>query len=84
MAKLWFDDHNGNWREIAEVQDFNDVFKEIHKFIDKCNVGRPKDQQFKIYYTRIFEQNEKTKIDVGSWSEFFWTDLKYENGQDDS
>ena len=82
MAKLWFENHNENWREIADVIDFNDVFKEIHKFIDKCNVGRPVDKQFKIYYTRIYEENGMTKIDVGSWSEFFWTDLRYNENYD--
>lgn len=82
--KLWFESSNGNRREIAEVQNFNDVFKEIYKFIDKCNESRPKDKQFKVYYTRIYEEDELTKIDVGSWSEFFWTNLKYEGGNDDS
>ena len=45
--KLWFESSNGNRREIAEVQDFNDVFKEIYKFIDKCNESRPKDKQLR-------------------------------------
>ena len=84
MAKLWFQNNNGEERVIAEVNNFDDVYKEIDKFIDRCNEGRPENKQFKIYYTRIYEENGRTKLDVGSWSEFFYTDLEYEVQRNDS
>ena len=78
MATLWFQNSQGLEREIAKVNNFDEVFSEIDKFIEKCNTGRPIEKQFKRYYVRVYEEEGRTKLDVGSWSEFFYTDLKYE------
>ena len=70
MAKLWFSNSQGQERVIAEVHNFHEVFEQINSFLDAHN--------YKSYYTRIYEEDGRTKLDVGSWSEFFYTDLKME------
>lgn len=72
MAKLWFQNSEGNERIIAECKTWSEVSESIDKFIDKCNENKPKAHQFKSYYKRLWEENGRTKIDVGSWSEFFY------------
>lgn len=84
MGNLWFENSNGEERLIAAVDNFADVFDCIDKFIEQCNEHKPKDKQFKSYYTRIYEVGGRTKLDVGSHTEFFYTDLKYEGVKDDS
>ena len=72
MATLWFQNSQGQEREIMKVNNFNDVFTGISNFLA--------DHNYKNYYTRFWEENGRTAIDVGSWSEFFYTDLKYDGG----
>lgn len=74
MAKLWFQNRLGVEKIIADCDTWEDVSKCINLFIDQRNEGRPKDKQFKSYYMRIWEENGRTVIDVGSWSEFFFWD----------
>lgn len=69
MGKLWFQNSKGQKRVIAEVNDFNEVFSEIHKFLEKNN--------YKSYYTRFWEEDGMTKFDVGSHTEFFFWEGKY-------
>ena len=45
---------------------------EIDKFIADANDRWPNKKPFKRYYTRIYEEDEMIKIDVGSWTEFFY------------
>lgn len=78
MAKLWFQNSNGKRYLIAEVADYQQAFKEIHKFIDECNQKWPEKEPFQVYYIRSWHEDGYTKLDVGSWSEFFYTDLPYE------
>lgn len=78
MKNLWFQNSNGEERLIAAVETFTDVYDCIYAFVDQCNEGRPANKRFKIHYIRTWEENGRTKIDVGSWSEFFYTDLKRE------
>ena len=61
--KLIFENSNGEERVIAEVDNIDEAFDEIHKFCDE--------RDFKIYYTRQWRENNRTTFDVGSWSEFF-------------
>lgn len=61
--KLIFQNSRGKERVIAEPQSVEEVFKEINKFLNEHN--------FKSYYTRVWEENGRVKLDVGSWSEFF-------------
>ena len=69
MGKLWFQNSEGHERVIMEVKNFNDVFTGIRNFLS--------DHNYKSYYIRSWEENGRIKIDVGSWSEFFYTDLKW-------
>ena len=62
--KLYFQNSLGKERVIAEVENENEAFKEIHKFLDEHN--------YKSYYTRTWMRNKYEKVyDVGSHSEFF-------------
>lgn len=74
MAKLWFQNHLGIERAIADCDTWQDVNKYINLFIDQRNEGKPEDKKFKSYYMRTWEENGRTVIDVGSWSEFFYWD----------
>lgn len=76
MKSLWFENRFGDEKLIAQVNSWKDVFECINAFIDQCNENRPEDKKFKSYYTRTWEENGRTKIDVGSWNEFFYTDLE--------
>ena len=77
-GNLWFQNSRGMERLIAAVDNWDDVYKCIYQFIDQRNENKPENKQFKSYYIRTWQEDGRTKIDVGSWSEFFWTDLKYE------
>ena len=70
MASLWFQNSQGQERVLMEVNNFNDVFTGIRNFLDEHN--------YKNYYIRSWKENGRIKYDVGSWSEFFYTDLKDE------
>ena len=72
MAKLWFQNRMGEERWIADCDTLNDVSYCINKFIEQANVSRPEDMQFKSYYMRMWVEDGRTKIDVGSWNEFFF------------
>lgn len=50
-------------RVIAEVESAIEMFNEINKFCEELN--------YKIPYTRAWEDNGRMFFDVGSWSEFF-------------
>ena len=60
--KLIFQNSRGEERVIAEPTNREEISKEINKFID--------DHNFKSYYTRVWEENGRLKLDCGSWSEF--------------
>lgn len=68
--KLYFQNSQGKERVIAEVENEEEAFKEIHKFLDEHN--------FKSYYTRSWMANGRKKYDVGSYSEFFYLDMENE------
>ena len=63
--KLIFQNSRGEERVIAEPQNREEISKEINKFLD--------DHNFKSYYMNVCEDdNGRLRIDVGSWSEFFY------------
>ena len=62
--KLYFQNSRGVERLIAEASNREEVVKEINKFLY--------DHNYKSYYTRVWEENGRLMIDVGSWSEFFY------------
>ena len=93
MKNLWFRNRDGVERLIATVENWNDVHRCIKAFIDQCNENKKlrskeiygdkydesKVRLFESYYTRIWQQEDGRMIlDVGSWDEFFLTDLPYE------
>jgi hypothetical protein len=84
---LWFENSYGQEREIAQVNTWQGVYREIDKFITECNERNRADgaKEFKTYYTRIWQQEDgRWRIDVGSHSEFFITDVPYNVVGDDS
>ncbi len=84
--KLWFENSEGVERLIAEVNDWPGVWKAINNFIDSCNAAKPANvKPFKSYYSRIWKcEDGRSKIDVGSHTEFFYTDIDYTTMNDDS
>ena len=62
-VKLIFQNSRGEERVIAEPSNREEVNKEINKFLD--------DNNFKSYYTRVWEENGRLVFDVGSHTEFF-------------
>lgn len=92
MNNLWFENSEGKERLIAAVDNWDDIHKCINQFIEQCNHNKilqskeiygdrydeSKVQLFKSYYTRIWRQeDERWRIDVGSHTEFFITDVPY-------
>ena len=67
---LYFQDHYGDLREIAQVSGEAEAMKRIHAFCDERN--------FTIYYVRTWTApvngREMTIYDVGSHSEYFLVD----------
>ena len=74
---LWFENHLGIKRQIYDCETWEDVCRAINKFIEQKNEGKPEDKKFKSYYMRTWEEDGMTKIDVGSWNEFFYWEGKY-------
>lgn len=64
--KLYFKNSQDKERLIAECESFSEAHEWINAFLDEHN--------FKCYYMRSWEQDGRIKIDVGSWSEFFFID----------
>lgn len=62
--KLIFQNSRSEERVIAEPTNKEEVSKEINKFLDEHN--------FKSYYTRVWDENDRLKFDVGSHTEFFY------------
>ena len=61
--ELYFENSRGEERLIAECETVQDTEKEISKFL--------KDHNYKSYYSRIWGNDEKIMVDVGSYSDFF-------------
>ena len=61
--KLFFHNSKGEERVIAEPLNREEVDKEINKLLD--------DHNFKSYYTRVWEADNRLILDVGSHTEFF-------------
>ena len=62
--KIIFENSRHKEREIGTTVDMQEAYKIIDKFLDEHN--------FKSYYKRTWEENGRIKVDVGSWSEFFY------------
>jgi len=91
--KVWFQDANGNEQVIKNTaMTWEEVDEVINIFIRRCNVNKinqakrtygdqydeSKVPLFKRYYTRCWKMEDgRTKIDVGSHTEFFIWENKY-------
>lgn len=72
MAELFFEDHYGNMRKIADCRTSAEVSFAIDKFIKEANARKPKNAKpFVRHYTRYWEEDGMRIYDVGSHSEFF-------------
>ena len=70
MYKVIFENSRHEEREIGTAVDIECAYGVIDKFLD--------DHNFKSYYKRVWEENGRIKIDVGSWGEFFYVE-EYED-----
>lgn len=64
MYKVIFQNSRHEEREIGTAVDMEGAYGVIDKFLDEHN--------FKSYYKRVWEENGRIKVDVGSWSEFMY------------
>ena len=78
--KLWFENAYGKERIISnECNTWEEVHAAIEAFITECNRKWPNKTPFQWYYTRIWQQEDgRTRIDVGSHTEFFIWEGKYD------
>ena len=78
--KVVFENSYGERREIGRCKKQEEAMKIINNFLNEHN--------YKSYYCRMWvgcdEDGAYTKVDVGSWSEFFYiyTDEEEENEED--
>ena len=86
--KLWFENSYGKERIIKEPCDtWEDVNLAIDEFIADCNDKYPlnKKNPFVRYYTRVWQMPDgRTKLDVGSHTEFFIWEGKFKSVTMDS
>lgn len=62
--KVFFRNSYDEDREIGCTDNYENVNNIIQDFL--------KEKNYKSYYIRIWESDNKTWFDVGSYSEFFW------------
>ena len=76
--RLWFENSCGQERIIKNnARTWEEVNTAIDEFIARCNQTNMK--PFVRYYTRIWQQADgRTRIDVGSHTEFFIWEGKYD------
>lgn len=75
---LWFENSRGERRVICDCTTWEEVSRSIDEFIAQCNESKP-NHPFVRYYTRMWEEDGMTKIDVGSHTEFFYWEGKYDS-----
>lgn len=61
---VYFENSNGTKREIGRAPTEQAARKIVQDFLALHN--------YKSYYTREWKEEGELKIDVGSWSEFFY------------
>lgn len=91
--RLWFENSNGDERVIKNTAEtWADVHQAIQEFINRCNINKhneskrrygddydpSKVREFEWLYTRCWTQEDgRTRIDVGSHTEFFIWEGEY-------
>ena len=65
---IYFNDNYGRDRFVDTCNNSNEIIPKIKKFVKELN------KNYKIYYIRSWEEEGKTWYDVGSHSEFFFTE----------
>ncbi len=60
---MWFLPGDDPPRKLASDVKRDVAFRVMHEFLEERN--------YKSYYTRVWDTDEGTMFDVGSWSEFF-------------
>ena len=92
--RVWFENSCGEERVIKNTANtWIEVNDAINEFINRCNINKinaakrkygddfdaTKVPLFERYYTRVWTQKDgRTRIDVGSHTEFFIWEGKYE------
>lgn len=76
---LWFENAWGEERVLTDKCDtWEEVNIAIQDFLNDCMCKWPDKKPFEWYYTRVWEQGDgRTRIDIGSHSEFFIWEGKY-------
>ena len=64
MYRVMFENLRKEEREIGTAVDMESAYDVIDKFLEEHN--------YKSYYKRVWEENGKIKVDVGSRIEFFY------------
>ncbi len=97
-CRVWFENANGERRVIKNTANtWVEVNQAIDEFIRRCNVNKTNarkrayginynpdyDNPFIRYYTRTWEEDGMTKIDVGSHTEFFYWEKLINNEMTD-
>ena len=79
--KLWFENVWEEERVIADPCDsWENVMFAIKKFLIECQRKWPDKKPFEWFYTRTWQQEDgRTRIDIGSHSEFFIWEGKHPN-----
>ena len=73
---LIFRNSSGEERIIGNPKNREEVFDEINKFVNECNTKKIGSKPFEIYYVNMYMAENRLKLDVGSWSEFFFCQLE--------
>lgn len=69
--KLIFQNSKKEERILAESDSLKECLDKMKEFL--------KEKNFTSYYQRTWEENGRLKIDVGSWTEFFFLEgISYE------
>ncbi len=71
MGELYFENHYGERKVIANCDNQEQVYREINKFVDECNKKRRDGKNFKSHYIRTWESDGEIHYDIGSHDEFF-------------
>lgn len=76
---VWFENARGDMRQIASCDNLEKAYLAIYNFVDKANAAKgPGEAPFRVYYVRHWEDETTgmTKVDVGSWNEFFYIETE--------